>query len=246
MNIGFGLAFGAGALSFLSPCVLPLIPGYVSMMSGLSLHEIEVNAQSGRRRAGLVSACFVLGFSTVFTSLGALASGVTAPLTPHLPMLQKTSGVLIAAFGLHLTGALPIHLLYKQISMPMSRFGSGPAAAFAMGVAFAFGWVPCVGPVLAGILALAAGESVALGSALLFTYSLGLGLPFIAAGLATSAFLSLLTRYRRFICAGEIASGILLILIGIFLWTRAIKAHHSQSTSLGHESGDQTTHHRRT
>ena len=190
MNIGFGLAFGAGALSFLSPCVLPLIPGYISMMSGLSLQEIEANGQSGRRRAGLVSACFVLGFSAVFTSLGALASGVTAPLTPHLPMLQKTSGVLIAAFGLHLTGALPIRLLYKQMSMPLSRFGSGPAASFAMGVAFAFGWVPCVGPVLAGILALAAGESVARGSALLFTYALGLGLPFIAAGLATSAFLS--------------------------------------------------------
>jgi len=221
LNIGFGLAFGAGAFSFLSPCVLPLIPGYVAMTSGLSLGEIEANGRGGGRRAGLVSASFVLGFSAVFTSLGALASGVTAPLTPYLPMLQKTSGVLIAAFGLHLTGALPINLLYKQMSVPLSSFGSGPAAAFAMGVAFAFGWVPCVGPVLAGILALAAGDSVARGSALLFTYSLGLGLPFLAAGLATSAFLSLYARYRRFIRAGEIASGVLLIAVGVLSWSRA-------------------------
>ena len=222
MNSGFGLAFGAGALSFLSPCILPLIPGYISMMSGLSLREIEASGQSGRRRAGIVSACFVLGFSTIFTALGALAAGVTAPLTPHLPMLQKTASVIIVAFGLHLTGALPIRLLYKQLSLPMSRFGTGPAAAFAMGVAFAFGWTPCVGPVLAGILALAAGESVVRGSALLFTYSLGLGLPFIAAGLATSEFLSFFARYRRFIRAGEIASGILLIAIGILSWSRAV------------------------
>ena len=222
MNISFGLAFGAGALSFLSPCILPLIPGYVSMMSGLSLREIEASGQSGRRRAGLVSACFVLGFSAAFTSLGALAAGVTAPLTPHLPMLQKTAGVLIAAFGLHLTGALPIRLLYKQLSLPMSHFGVGPAAAFAMGAAFALGWVPCVGPVLAGILALAAGEGVAHGSALLFAYSLGLGLPFIAAGLATSSFLSFFARYRRFIRAGEIASGVLLIAIGARLWSSAV------------------------
>jgi len=209
MNIGFGLAFGAGALSFLSPCVLPLIPGYVSMMSGVSLQEIEANGQSGRRRAGFVSACFVLGFSAVFTALGALASGVTAPLTPHLPMLQKASSALIFAFGL-------------KLCLPQSRFKTGHAVAFFMGAAFAFGWVPCVGPVLAGILALAAGESVARGSALLFSYSIGLGLPFIAAGLAMSALLTLFARHRRLIRAGKVTSGILLIAIGVVLWSRVI------------------------
>jgi len=222
MNIGFGLAFGAGALSFLSPCVLPLIPGYVSMMSGLSLQEIEANSRNARRRAGLASACFVLGFAVVFTSLGALASGVAAPLTRHLPILQKVSSLLIVAFGLHLTGVLPIRLLYKQIRFLPQRFDSGPMGAFAMGLAFAFGWVPCVGPVLAGILALAAGERALRGSALLFTYSLGLGLPFIAAGLATGAFLSFFARYRRFIRAGEIASGVLLMAVGVVLWRRTV------------------------
>jgi len=222
MNIGFGSAFGAGTLSCLSPCVLPLIPGYLSMISGLSLEKIEANGKSGIRRVGLISVGFVLGFSAAFTSLGTLAAGVTSPLTPHLPMIQKVSSLLIVAFGLRLTGVLPIRLLCKQKSMPSSRCGSRTAAAFAMGTAFAFGWVPCVGPLLAGILALAAGESVARGSALLFTYSLGLGLPFLAAGLATNAFLTLFARYRRFLRAGEIASGVLLIAFGILSWSRAV------------------------
>ncbi|MBI5246241.1 MAG: cytochrome c biogenesis protein CcdA [Elusimicrobia bacterium] len=223
MNIGFGRALCAGALSFLSPCVLPLIPGYISMMTGLSLQEIETNGRSGRRRAGIASTCFVLGFALAFTALGALASEVTAPLTPHLPALKRLSSLIVIAFGLHLTDLFPIQLLYKPMSVPLTRFSAGAAGAFAMGLAFAFGWVPCVGPVLGGILALSAGESVARGSALLFTYSLGLGLPFIAAGLATSSLLSIFARYPRFIRAGEVVSGALLTLMGVMLWCRAIK-----------------------
>ena len=175
------------------------------MMSGLAFHEIELNGINGNRRAAFVSACFVLGFSVAFTSLGALAAGVESPLTPHLSTIQKVSSLLIVGYGILLTGLVPRHFIPNR--------DCGPAGAFTMGLAFAFGWVPCVGLVLAGILALAAGENVARGSALLFTYSLGLGLPLIVIGLAANLLLSIFVRCQRHLRAGKIASGALLICI---------------------------------
>lgn len=219
MNIGFCSAFRAGALSFPSLCVLTLIPGYLAMISGLAFQDISANGRGVARRTGLASACFILGFALAFAALGALASSLTSPLTPHLPMLKNASSILIIAYGLGLSGILSIPLLHKRPLISLSRFVGGPGGAFAMGLAFAFGWVPCIGPVLAGILELAAGESAARGGALLFTYALGLGLPFIATWSATSAFISLFVRNRRFSRAGEIAAGALLIGIGAF--------HHS-------------------
>lgn len=219
MNIGFGLAFRAGVLSFFSLCVLALIPGYLATIAGLSFQKISESGRGVARRAGLAAVFFILGFAVAFAALGALASSVTSPLTPRLPTLKIASSILIIAYGLGLTGIPSIPLPYKRSLILLSRFAGGSAGAFAMGLAFAFGWVPCIGPVLADILGLAAGESVARGTALLFTYSLGLGLPFIAAGLATSAFISLFVRDRRFSRAGEIVAGALLISIGAF--------HHS-------------------
>ncbi len=217
--VGAGPAFLAGIVSFLSPCVLPLVPGYISMISGLSLSELSEGAdrRAATRRAGLASICFVLGFSAVFTALGASASAVGTLLSSHMALLSKLAGALIIVFGLHVTGLVPIRWLYYEKRI---QAGGTPGylGAFLMGLAFAFGWTPCIGPILASILALAATqETVGQGTALLFVYSLGLGIPFIATGFGVNAFLRFFAKYKPFIRWGEIAAGALLILVGVLV-----------------------------
>lgn len=214
------IAFSAGAVSFLSPCVLPLVPGYISLISGLSFDELTAAQDRARvlRKSLSHAALFVAGFAAVFTALGAFASGLGSPLAAHLPRLKKVAGAVVVLFGLHTMGLTPVKWLYYQKSVPLSRFRPGPAGTFLMGAAFAFGWTPCVGPVLAGMLALAASEeSSARGMALLFTYSLGLGLPLMATALGVGTFLRLLRNYRRFIRWGEVAAGLLLVGVGLLL-----------------------------
>ena len=215
--VGTGAAFVAGIASFLSPCVLPLVPGYISFLSGISLEELSkgANKKDVQRRAVLSSISFVMGFSFVFTALGASASAVGALLSNHLPMLSKVAGLLIIAFGLHMTGIMPIKWLYMEKRASMRNIPSGIAGAFLMGLAFAFGWTPCIGPILAAILFMAAGqETVGQGMYLLFVYSMGLGIPFILTGLGVNVFLQFFAKYKRFIHWGEIGSGALLIGIG--------------------------------
>jgi cytochrome c-type biogenesis protein len=225
-GIGGWAAFTAGLFSFLSPCVLPLVPGYISFVSGFSLEELSGREKfsSVRWEAAMASVFFVLGFSVFFTALGASASAVGRLLGNYLPLLSKIGGLVIVAFGLHLTGLIPLRWLYYERRAQATHLAPGAFGAFVMGLAFACGWTPCIGPILAGILALAATEkTVASGVSLLLLYCLGLGIPFIAAGLSVSTFLKFFARYRRFIRAGEISAGALLILIGLLIFTRRLQ-----------------------
>ncbi|MFA6003761.1 MAG: cytochrome c biogenesis protein CcdA, partial [Elusimicrobiota bacterium] len=181
-SVSLGAAFLAGLASFLSPCVLPLVPGYISFMSGLSVDEISAHcpAPEMTRRTVLAAACFVLGFALVFTAMGASASFIGRLLSGHGPLLGRLAGVLVIGFGLHSSGMLTIPWLYRTKRIDSSGVAPGLVGAFVMGLAFAFGWTPCIGPILAAILTLAATQhSVGQGTALLFVYSLGLGIPFI-------------------------------------------------------------------
>jgi cytochrome c-type biogenesis protein len=220
-NVGVGAAFLAGVVSFLSPCVLPLVPGYLSFMTGMTLDELAHGASPGeaRRHAGWESAFFVLGFAVVFTALGATATTAGRFLAAHAPVVTKIAGAVVICFGLHMTGLLPIKWLYYHKRADTAAYKPGYIGSFLMGLAFAFGWTPCIGPILSGILALAAArETVAQGMGLLLVYSLGLGLPFIAAGYALRGFLRFFTHYKKYIRVGEIVAGALLIGVGLLLF----------------------------
>jgi cytochrome c-type biogenesis protein len=220
-TVGYGASFAAGVISFLSPCVLPLVPGYVSFMSGLTLDELSKDPKDGAtlRHAGWESLFFVLGFSVVFMALGATATAAGEWLTRHLPLASKVAGAIIVVFGLHMTGIITIPLLYNQKRADTAGFQPGYLGSFLMGLAFACGWTPCIGPILSGILALAATrETVGQGVRLLFIYSMGLGVPFILTGFAVGGFMRFFKRYKKFIRAGEIFSGLLLIGIGSLIF----------------------------
>lgn len=220
-NFNIWTALAAGVLSFLSPCILPLVPGYISFVSGVSLEELTRGADRSRlRRKALVgSLFFVAGFSLVFTLLGASASAAGIFLQSHAAVFSKVAGAVIFIFGLHMSGILPISFLYYEGRFQTSRLSPGAAGAFLLGLAFAFGWTPCIGPFLAGVLALAASEkTVGRGMFLLFVYSMGLGIPFILTGLAVNAFLGLFSRYKKFIRWGEILGGVLLMAVGALIF----------------------------
>lgn len=220
-TVGFGAAFLGGLVSFLSPCVLPLVPGYISFMSGLTLEELSKgNAEGARlKHAGWESLCFVAGFSLIFTLLGATATTVGRVLAEQAPIVSKVAGAVVILFGLHMTGILPIKWLYYQKRADTAAFKAGYVGSFFMGLAFAFGWTPCIGPILSGILAIAATrETVGQGMTLLLVYSLGLGIPFVLTGFAVTRFMRFFTRYKKHIRAGEIAAGALLIAIGLLIF----------------------------
>ncbi|MBI4376017.1 MAG: cytochrome c biogenesis protein CcdA [Elusimicrobia bacterium] len=225
INPGAWAAFVAGVASFLSPCVLPLVPGYISFISGLSLEELSQghDRRAVMRQAGVGSVFFVLGFTLVFTALGASASAIGSFLAQHLSMISRFAGALIMLFGLHISGILPIKWLYYEKRLSASAVKPSAGGAFLMGLAFAFGWTPCIGPILASILALAATqETVRQGMTLLAIYSLGLGIPFILTALAINGFLQFFARYKRYIRWGEIGAGVLLIVIGALVFTNRL------------------------
>ena len=219
-NLNLLTAFLAGLVSFLSPCVLPLIPGYISFISGLSLQELRTPQETSQatRRAFLSSVWFVLGFSAVFIALGASATALGGLLLPRLVALRIFAGILIVIFGLHLTGLFRIPFLQVEKKVEVRQRPLTALGAFLVGAAFAFGWTPCIGPILAGILALASTqETVPQGMLLLASYSLGLGLPFLAASLGVQAFLRFFGRFKTYLRAVEIASGLLLIGVGLLI-----------------------------
>jgi cytochrome c-type biogenesis protein len=230
-NVSFMAALWAGIASFASPCVLPLVPAYLSYMSGASVEDLV----AARRDAALVRAvaarslAFVLGFSLVFVALGASATALGSFLTAHLGLFSKIAGVVVILFGLHLTGLLPIKALYREKRFRASDQPVGLMGAFVVGLAFAFGWTPCVGPILGSILALASTqESVLTGVALLGVYSLGLGLPFIAAGIAIHSFLRAFERVKRSLRVIEVATGVILIAVGVAIvggWFDVLSRH---------------------
>jgi cytochrome c-type biogenesis protein len=208
-------AFVAGLISFLSPCVLPLVPGYVSLISGVGVEELK--SQQGRllRRVMFNSIMFILGFSIVFIALGAISTSIGQLLGMYKSRLAIAAGVVIIVFGLHLTGLFQIKALLADKRLHSVRGGNTPWGAFVIGFAFAFGWTPCVGPILAGILTLAAAQDTVIKAMLLLAvYSAGLAVPFLATSLGIERFLKFYTRFRSHMHALEVASGVLLIVLG--------------------------------
>jgi cytochrome c-type biogenesis protein len=224
MNVTIVAALLAGMLSFLSPCVLPLVPPYLVYLTGTSLERFAAAEMTPRvRRETLVAALlFVLGFSTVFIALGASASEIGAVLRAFSGQLAIIAGIGIIIMGLHFLGLTPIAWLMREkrfeVAKPLGLWG-----AYLMGLAFALGWTPCIGPILAAILAVAASEStVAKGAGLLAVYSLGLGVPFLIAALAVEPFAAFVARFRAHLGLVEKAMGGLLVLTGIAFLTGTV------------------------
>jgi cytochrome c-type biogenesis protein len=208
-------AFVAGLISFLSPCVLPLVPGYVSLISGAGVEELKAQESQLLRKLMLNSVAFILGFSVVFITLGAISTEVGQVLAMYKSRLSVVAGIVIILFGLHLTGVFKIKALYADARLHSVKGGSTPWGAFIIGFAFAFGWTPCVGPILAVILGFAAAQdSVFKGIILLAVYSLGLAVPFLLTSLGIERFLKFYGRFRAHMHALEVASGVLLIALG--------------------------------
>jgi cytochrome c-type biogenesis protein len=211
-------AFVAGLVSFLSPCVLPLVPGYVSLISGAGVEELKSHEGQLLRKVMLNSIGFILGFSVVFVSLGAISTEFGQLLAIYKSKLAVVAGVVIILFGLHLTGIFRINALYADKRLHNLKGGSTMGGAFLIGFAFAFGWTPCVGPILAVILGFAAAQdSVTKGILLLAVYSLGLAVPFLLTSLGIERFLKFYSRFRAHMHAVEVASGALLIALGVLL-----------------------------
>jgi cytochrome c-type biogenesis protein len=215
-------AFVAGLASFLSPCVLPLVPGYISLISGASVDDLRTEQSADRARAVMVnSIMFILGFTVVFVMLGAAATSVGRLLSKYKGLMGQIAGAIIIIFGLHLTGILKISALYADKRMHSVGTGKSPWGSFLVGFAFAFGWTPCIGPILAAILTIAASQrTVSKGIFLLAIYSLGLAVPFLLTSLGIDRFLAFYGRFRRHLHAVEVASGVLLIVIGALFVTR--------------------------
>ena len=214
-------ALFAGFLSFVSPCVLPLIPGYLSFISGLSIDQLTdpTRRKENLYKVGMNSVLFVLGFSTVFILLGASATFVGDWLRDNLRIFNKVAGVVLVLFGLHVMGVFKIKALNyeKRFHAGQRRFGI--VGSFVVGLAFAFGWTPCIGPILGAILTMAANEeSVMRGIILLSFYSAGLGIPFIIFALLFNFFVGFSGFFKRHFHKVEIISGLLLILIGILIF----------------------------
>ncbi|MGA8154122.1 MAG: cytochrome c biogenesis protein CcdA [Terriglobales bacterium] len=211
-------AFVAGLVSFLSPCVLPLVPGYVSLISGVGVEELKSHESQLLRKMMLNSVSFILGFSAVFITLGAISTEVGQLLARYKSSLAQLAGVVIILFGLHLTGIFRINALYADKRMHGVKGGSTAGGAFLIGFAFAFGWTPCVGPILAVILGFAAAQdSVLKGVGLLAVYSMGLAVPFLLTSFGIERFLKFYARFRSHMHAIEVASGALLIGLGVLL-----------------------------
>jgi cytochrome c-type biogenesis protein len=217
-NVGVPTAFLAGLASFLTPCVLPLVPGYVSLISGVGIEELKTQEAGVLRRVMVNSIAFVLGFSIVFVTLGALSTGIGQLTQQYKALLAQVAGVLVIVFGLHLTGILRIKALYADKRLHGVKGGTTPWGAFVIGFAFAFGWTPCVGPILSGILVIAAAQSsIGKGILLLTVYSLGLAVPFLLTALGIERFMKFYVGFRRYMHGVEIASGALLIALGLLL-----------------------------
>ena len=217
----------AGLLSFLSPCVLPMVPFYLSYLAGVGMNQISAQSDVSRAvriRAFLAASCFALGVITVFVGLGATATAFGSLVRAYFDVLRWLAAAIIIAMGLHFLGILRIGLLYRQLRADAGATSNvGLLGAYVIGLAFAFGWTPCVGPVLAAILFTAAGqESAGQGAALLFAYGLGMTLPFIAAASFIGPFMSWMSRFRRHLGLVEKLMGALLIVFGVLIATNSV------------------------
>ena len=215
-TFGLGLAFSAGLLSFLSPCVLPLIPSYVTFITGMSVDEV----QRSRRTALIHALLFILGFTLIFLALGATASALGRVLLAARDWVARAGGLLIIAFGLYLLGVFDSRTLDRERRVHFADKPVGYLGTVLVGIAFGAGWTPCIGPILGSILVYTSTQAdLQRGLLLLFVYSLGLAIPFVIAALAIDRFLSAFARYRGAMIWMSRAGGVLLIVIGLLLVT---------------------------
>lgn len=221
VHISFAGAFVAGLLSFLSPCVLPLIPSYVTYITGLSFSDLKSEHPTHKVRQQTIShsLLFIAGFTTVFVLLGASATYLGNFLQEHMNIVRKTGGALVVIFGIHVSGIFDMGILLGEKRFAIHSKPAGYLGSFIVGLAFAAGWTPCIGPILASILIVAATvDTVYHGMALLLIYSAGLGTPFFLSSLALHKFLSIFNRYKKFIRVFEIITGVFLIIVGILIF----------------------------
>lgn len=218
-NITFVGAFIAGFLSFLSPCVLPLIPSYITYITGLSFSDLQAEhpPHKVRQQTIIHSLLFIAGFTCVFMLMGFSASFLGDFLQEHKTAIRRVGGILIVIFGIHVSGLFDMGMLLKEKRLTLHRKPAGYLGSFIVGIAFAAGWTPCIGPILATILAVAATEGR--GGWLLLTYSMGLAIPFFLSSLALHQFLVLFTRFKKYIRIFEIVTGVFLIIVGILIFT---------------------------
>ena len=225
-DVTFFGTFIAGLLSFVSPCVLPLVPPYLAFIAGASIDEMSGSGwEAARRRIFAAAAAFVAGFATVFVAMGATASAFGTLVRSHIGVLAPLAGIAIIVMGLHFLGLFRIPLLYREARVQVARKPAGPIGAYVIGLAFAFGWTPCIGPVLAAILGVAASrDTVGQGALLLAVYAAGLGVPFLAAAAFAQPFMNLMKRFRAHMGLIEKITGGLLVLTGIAFLTGGIEA----------------------
>lgn len=216
----------AGLLSFFSPCILPLIPAYLCFLGGASLDELTAEGGVDRevsKRVFISAFAFVFGFATVFIMMGATATAVSQAIIQHIDTLSTIAGVIIIVFGLHYMGLFRIGFLNFEKRFHIEKNPSGVGGSYLLGLAFAFGWTPCVGPILATILMVAAGgDSVLYGTSLLSVYAAGIGVPFLIAALAVKPFMSFMARFRKHMHKVEITIGLLLVATGIAILTGSL------------------------
>ena len=223
-SIGFSIvtAFVAGILSFLSPCVLPLVPGYISIISGVSLDQLrgESANRSLKRAVILSSIMFVIGFSITFVIAGATATALGQFVLTRMPILHKIAGIIMIIFGLHVLGVFRFNFLFQDKRMHNVQTSSGLLGALLLGLVFALGWSPCIGPILSGVLALASEQdTVVRGMFLLLIYSMGLGIPFLMTSLGLNRFLTFYNRFKKHFRALEVVSGILILGVGVLIFS---------------------------
>jgi cytochrome c-type biogenesis protein len=221
-HLTVGIAFLAGLVSFISPCVLPLVPAYLCLLTGESLEDLKVEATAAARAQTLAHAlAFVSGFTIIFVALGLTASAVGGVLNDHRTLISQIGGIIVVILGLQMMGMIRIPFLMMDARAHVQHDRRTFWTSLLVGMAFAAGWSPCIGPILAGILAIASQQHNGEAALLLFAYSVGLAVPFLATALAIGAILPLLNRIKRFLPAIEFAAGAFLIVVGLVLVNNA-------------------------
>ncbi|MFA6541144.1 MAG: cytochrome c biogenesis protein CcdA [Bacteroidota bacterium] len=219
-NVNILTAFIFGLLSFISPCVLPIIPGYISFISGHTLDDLQGSNKSAARAVIVNSLVFILGFTLVFVLMGAAATSIGQLLNDNLNLISKIAGVIIIIFGLHMIGIFKIGFLNYEKRFHLQEKKLGIFGSFAVGAAFAFGWTPCIGPVLAGILAIASQQDTVMqGIVLLFVYSLGLGIPFFLTAISINKFFNVFNKVKKHFHTIEVVGGVMLVAVGVLMMT---------------------------
>ena len=233
-GVGVAVAFSAGLFSFLSPCVLPLFPSYVSFITGMSVSDLTADLSGAARRRVLLHAlAFVLGFSVVFVALGASFSAAGQFLLNYRNLIRQVGGALIVLFGLYIAGVFKLAAMGRTMQFQLREKPAGYLGSLVVGFTFAIGWTPCVGPILGAILSLAGTtETVQRGIGLLIAYSAGLGVPFLVSALALGSFLKFFKRYRPLIPIMERGAGVLLVIVGVLVFTNYYVVLNSWAISL--------------